>query len=262
MSWDPASFPRGRGSIVLEMEGPVATLTLDNPAARNAMSVGMMADLVEAVQQLVDAPPVAVLLAGAGDAGFCAGGDLREVRTHLMDEAAAKGMPEVMGRTLDALAGLPSVVVAAVEGAALGGGAELTTVADWVICGESARIGFVHAALGVSPGWGGGGRLIRRIGRSRATEVLLTARRYPGAEALKVGLVDAVVPDGQAVQAAQDWLGRVTRFPAASIRGMVEILRSADRGSEALTLAEREVFERLWGGPDHLAALQSVDAGQ
>jgi ethylmalonyl-CoA/methylmalonyl-CoA decarboxylase len=179
-----------------------------------------------------------------------------------MDEAAAVGMPVVMGDALDALASLPSVVVAAVEGAALGGGAELTTVADWVVAGESATIGFVHAALGVSPGWGGGGRLLRRIGRSRATEVLLTARRYQGDAALKVGLVDAVVADGQAVQAARDWLGTITRFPAASIRGILEIIRSADHGAEALTLAERRAFERLWAGPDHMAALQGVDAGQ
>jgi ethylmalonyl-CoA/methylmalonyl-CoA decarboxylase len=262
MTWDPASLPRGRGSIELQIDGPVATLTLHNPAARNAMSVGMMADLVSSVEALRGSPPVAVLLTGAGDAGFCAGGDLREVRAHLMDEAAAVGMPVVMGDALDALASLPSVVVAAVEGAALGGGAELTTVADWVVAGESATIGFVHAALGVSPGWGGGGRLLRRIGRSRATEVLLTARRYQGDAALKVGLVDAVVADGQAVQAARDWLGTITRFPAASIRGILEIIRSADHGAEALTLAERRAFERLWAGPDHMAALQGVDAGQ
>jgi ethylmalonyl-CoA/methylmalonyl-CoA decarboxylase len=262
MIWDPANLPRGRGRIVLEMDGPVATLTLHNEAARNAMSVGMMADLLGAVETLRDAPPVAVLLTGAGDAGFCAGGDLREVRAHLMDEAAAIGMPAVMGEALDALASLPVVVVAAVEGAALGGGAELTTVADWVVAGESAEIGFVHAALGVSPGWGGGGRLLRRIGRSRATEVLLTARRYQGEAALRVGLVDAVVPDGQAVQAARDWLAKITRNPAESIRGMIEIIRSADRGPEALALAEREVFERLWASPGHFAALQSLDAGK
>ncbi len=248
--------------MVLEMNGPVATLTLHNPDARNAMSVGMMADLLGAVEVLRDAPPVAVLLAGAGDAGFCAGGDLREVRAHLMDEAAATGMPAVMGEALDTLASLPTVVVAAVEGAALGGGAELTTVADWVVAGESARIGFVHAALGVSPGWGGGGRLLRRIGRSRATEVMLTARRYQGAAALEVGLVDVVVADGHAVQAAQDWLAKITRFPADSIRGLLEIIRSADNGREALALKEREVFERLWASPNHMAALQSVDAGQ
>ena len=262
MTWDPASLPRGRGSIVLELDGPVALLTLHNPDARNAMSVGMMADLISAVETLRNAPPVAILLAGAGGAGFCAGGDLREVRAHLMDEAAAVGMPSVMGEALDALASLPSVVVAAVEGAALGGGAELTTVADWVVAGESARIGFVHAALGVSPGWGGGGRLIRRVGRRRATEVLLMARRYHGAAALEMGLIDAVVPDGQAVQAAHDWLGRITRFSPETIRGILEIIRSSDRGPDALALAEREVFERLWAGPEHLAALQGVDAGQ
>ena len=63
MNWDPASLPRGRGRMVLEMNGPVATLTLHNPDARNAMSVGMMADLLGAVEVLRDAPPVAVLLA-------------------------------------------------------------------------------------------------------------------------------------------------------------------------------------------------------
>ena len=155
MSWDPSRFPRGRGAVRLDVSGRVATIVLDNPTARNAMSVGMMADMISIVAELESSDVLAVLIHGAGEAGFCAGGALRDVRAHLLNPESAKGMPEVMGDVLDRLSRLHAVVVAAVEGAALGGGAELITAADWVVSSRRSTIGFVHARLGVTPGWGG-----------------------------------------------------------------------------------------------------------
>ena len=120
------------------------------------------------------------------------GGDLKDVRSHLMNPSAAAGMPAVMGGALDRLASLNAVIVAAVEGAALGGGAELLTAADWVIAADDAQIGFVHAALGVSPGWGGGHRLVRKVGHRAALPVLVGARKMTAAQSAVLGLVDEV----------------------------------------------------------------------
>ena len=97
-----------------------------------------------------------MILSGADQYAFCAGGDLRDVRQSLLDSEQGRIMCEQMTHNLDLLLQLPSFVIAAVEGAALGGGAEVLTACDALICGESSTIGFVHASLGVSPGWGGG----------------------------------------------------------------------------------------------------------
>ncbi len=107
--WQPHQYPRGRGQILLRETTDVTELVINNPGARHAMSVGMMADLVDAVRVLQEKPPLALLVRGGDDSAFCAGGDLRDVRSHLMNSQAAKGMPVVMGETLDALAALPSV---------------------------------------------------------------------------------------------------------------------------------------------------------
>ena len=261
MDWNPSSYPRGRGAMRLIRTGRKAELVLDNPEARNAVRVGMMVDLLTAVDDLAADPPTVLIVHGAGDAGFCAGGDLREVRAHLMDDQTPAGMPLVIGDALDRLATLPTAIVAAVEGVAVGGGAELSQVADWVVLAESAKIGFVHASLGVSPGWGGARRLIARVGHRAATEVLLHARSYRGDEARLRGLADEIVPNGQALTSAEEWASRVLSVPSASTQGALQILRAARRDPGSTRVVEAEVFARLWGGPAHQEALKKIKAG-
>jgi len=222
----------------------------------------MMADFLAAVDALTKAPPVALLIHGAGSDGFCAGGDLQDVRGHLMAPGAGREMAMAMGRAMGTLAGLNMVIVSAVEGAALGGGAELSQLAHWVIVGESARVGFVHARLGVSPGWGGGQCLISRVGVQAATEILLHARTHSGADALRVGLADQIAADGSAVSKATVWVDRVLALPEASVRGALRLLSASRYQSDALRAVEVEVFDQLWGGPAHQAALSTLKAGR
>ena len=255
MTWDVSEIPRTRGQVHLRVEGSVARLVLDNPGARNAMSVGMMTDLVAAVERIESIGARAVLVHGDVRNGFCAGGDLRDVRKHLMNESAAKGMSQMMGDALDKLSSLPVVVVAAVEGAALGGGAEILTAADWVVASRGATVGFVHASLGVSPGWGGASRLIRRVGRSSACSMLLQAKRHTAHDAQQLGMVDQLCEDGDAVETALVWLDSVLRHPASAVVGALEILRVADPVEPSRIKVERAVFSRLWAGESHCSAL-------
>ena len=261
MSWDPSRYPRGRGAVRLKLSERLATVVFDNPEARNAMSVGMMADLVAIVDRLETSNVLAVLMHGADGAGFCAGGDLRDVRSHLLTSEAATGMPEVMGEALDRLAGLPAVVVAAVEGAALGGGAELITAADWVVASDQATIGFVHVGLGVTPGWGGARRLVRRVGARAALPIMLHAKRYTGPAAHQLGMVDQLAPQGAALSSACEWIDAVLRHPEESVRGALEIIRKAAVHGDLDKNTERDVFARLWGGEAHTHALGGIKAG-
>jgi ethylmalonyl-CoA/methylmalonyl-CoA decarboxylase len=262
MDWNPHDFPRGRGHVELSVMDRLAVITFDNPGARNAMSVGMMADIVRLIDELESADVSAVLMRGSPGAGFCAGGDLKDVRTHLMNSDAATGMPAVMGDALDRLASLNAVIVAAVEGAALGGGAELVTAADWVIAADDAHIGFVHAALGVSPGWGGGRRLIRKVGHRSAFPVLVEARKMTTAQSAAVGLVDEVVSSGGAEAAARAWIARILSKPSEAVRGALRILRAGRDAPDSMLNVERDVFRELWGGPAHCRALDGVKAGE
>ena len=257
MTWDPSLLPRGRGKVALKRDGDLAILELNNPEARNAMSVAMMADFLKLVEDLVEVPPLVLILCGAGDGGFCAGGDLRDVRASLLNERTAVEMPRVMGAALSALSSLPTVVISAVDGHALGGGAELSQAADWVILGPGAGIGFVHARLGVSPGWGGASLLLRRVGRRRSLHALLAAKTFRGAEAQRLGIADEVLDSGSALSRAHELAGEILRLPDAAIRGILEIVRSSDpRETEA------DVFARLWAGPAHRDALQTAGAGR
>jgi len=252
-AWDPRDLPRGGGHVSLHIDGSTAILTLDQPARRNAISPGMMADLADAASALeADASVGALIVTGAPGA-FCAGGDLSAVRTTLMQPGAGAGMCAFMTDTLDRISALPVVIFAAVDGYALGGGAELITVADVVFAAEGATVGFVHAALGVSPGWGGGRRLAARIGAKRALCVLAFAERMSAAEAQAVGIVDTVVTEGTALEAAQARAARLARRPVAAVRAAVRIARGGD---------EAALFSALWGGPDHRAALARVKAGR
>lgn len=254
--WDPSTLPRGRGALRLRGDGAVRELVIDNPAARNAMGPGMMADLAAAVASLEEAPPVAVVIHGEGGRAFCSGGDLRAVREQLLAPGAAAGMSEFMSGVLDRLATLPCRVIAAVEGAALGGGCELLTCCDLVIAARDARIGFVHASLGVSPGWGGGARLVRQLGPRRAIALLAPTGPPTAARAHALGLVDELCEPGHALATARERAAFLARSPLEAVHAAVRIARS---GSRELELA---AFERLWGGPAHRAALEALSQGR
>jgi enoyl-CoA hydratase/carnithine racemase len=251
MSSELRSIPRGSGSIRLEFESSWAELILDHPERRNAISPGMMVDLEAAVTRLEAWDGALVLMRGQGGRAFCSGGDLRAVEEHLLAPELAESMSAHMSDTLERLSRLPQVLVAAIDGAALGGGAELVLSADRVFMAESAILGFVHITLGVCPGWGAGGRLVSKLGSASALDILLGGRRLSAVEAKSHGLVDQVCI-GSAVSEARSWLAEISCRAPEAIRAAVTIARGA--GPEQ----ERGAFLSLWGGPAHQQALDRM----
>jgi enoyl-CoA hydratase/carnithine racemase len=215
----------------------------------------MMLDFLVCIERLSTLPGVPVVVHSTAQNAFCAGGDLKSVRAHLMDSDTARAMLEVMSFALDALAAHPGVVIAAVEGPALGGGAELLTACDILILGERARIGFVHAALGVSPGWGGSGRLIRKVGRRAALRWLADPRPRPADACVAELLADTVVPAGSAVEAARSQAQVFANAPIAARIAAAKLVKDPHADAS-------ETFLSLWGGPDHLRSLAAVKAGR
>lgn len=243
------SRPADPGRVHLRTDRPWAELVLDHPARRNAVTTSMVAALEAHVDTLAAAPPPAVLLWGAGGRAFCAGSDLRRVRESLDHSERAVALCRRMEAALARLEALPTLRVVAIEGAAVGGGAELALVGHRIFLADDAIFGLLHASLGVSPGWGGGRRLVGRVGPRRATLLLVEAARLSAAEALHHGVVDAVTPPGQAVAEARRWLARVTAHGAAVVQAAVRVGAGLSPAEEAAT------FAALWGGPAHRAAL-------
>lgn len=238
-------------------EGTTLVLTLDRPEARNAISRALASALVEAVEEASqDTSVKAVVLGSSHEAVFVAGGDLRELARLPFDERGAEAVLE-LGSVTRAIETAAIPVVAALGGAALGGGAELTVACDLIVMTGAARVQFVHSRMGLVPAWGGLTRLEERVGRTRASELLLTGRAVGAAEAVSIGLANREVVDafeGALALAAE--AGRASREALVAIKRAGREARDQRRGT-ALE-AERAAFRRSWGSPQHRAAFEAL----
>ena len=151
---------------------------------------------------------------------------------------------------------LPLVSVAAIAGHALGGGAELATACDFRIMKQAAKIGFVQVRLNLTTGWGGGTRLVKLIGRTKALSLLTSGRVLDAETALKIGFVDAIVDnDGDIVDHAKDWLSRNVISEKETTAVVKQVVVAADNISEKEAFdLERELFSNLFGSPSHIEA--------
>lgn len=241
-----ATLPELPGAV--RVEG--GEIVLDHPSTRNALHPRMMVTLADAIAAW-QGP--AMIVRGAGDA-FCSGGNLGVVRDHLAVAGAGAAFGGFMTGALDRLWELDTITIAAVTGPALGGGAELLATCDLVVAAPTATIGFVHARLGVSPGFGGGARLVARVGSQAALRLLVTAERVDAREALRIGLVDEIADDP--VARARELADRIRSMPAESVAAGKRIAREGARGGFASArAAEAAAFAALWGGPAHRASL-------
>lgn len=174
----------------------VVTLTLHRPEVRNAINLRLVEEVTAALATLAADDSVrALVLTGAGGKAFAGGADIRELRERRGEQALLAINATMFQRVED----FPRPVIAAIEGFALGGGCELAMACDVRIAGASSRFGFPEVTLGIFPGAGGTWRLPRLVGIGRAKELVLTGRLFDAAEAEELGLVEHVVPEGEAL---------------------------------------------------------------
>jgi len=178
-------------------DGYVVTVTLNRPDQMNAMNTGMGEDLLACFDGLQrDRDARAVILTGAGDRAFCAGGDLKE-RNEMTDETW-RAQHVIFEQAAFRVLRCPVPVIAAVEGFALAGGCELAILSDFIVASETAVFGVPETTLGIFPGIGGTQILPRLLGAPLAKELIFTGRRMKADEAKAAGLVNHLVPKGQA----------------------------------------------------------------
>ncbi len=235
----------------------VAQITVARPRVRNALDWETMEAFAAAVHTLEGAADVrAAVLCGAGGT-FLSGGDLRALHGAVTEAEGAR-LVRVMSDALDALEALPFPVIAALDGAARGGGAEVALACDVRLMAEDATLGFVQISLGLMPGWGGAGRLLRTVGYGRALLWLTTGRILTAEEACRHHLVEQLAPPGGALPAALDLAQRIAERHPPAVRAIKRTLRAhlASASLPEAVAVERAAFLPLWTDEYHLQAVE------
>jgi enoyl-CoA hydratase len=230
----------------------VTTLRLDRPPA-NALSRALLEELAEAAQALVTDPPGAVVVTGS-ERMFAAGADITEFGGP--EEAAIVGGQ--FRKALDLVAQIPRPVIAAVNGFALGGGCELALACDLRVAADNATFGQPEILLGIIPGGGATQRLPRLIGVSRAKDLVFTGRQVDAGEALRIGLVDRVVPRAEALDEARRWAGELARGPSLALALAKRAIDAGLDGTLAAGLGvEHDLFTDVFRTEDARAGVAS-----
>ena len=212
--------------VRLEVAGGVGTIRLDRPKM-NALDTVMQEEIRAAADEAAGRDDVRAVIVYGGERVFAAGADIKQMAdmsyTDMVDRSAG------LQSSLGAVAAIPKPVVAAITGYALGGGLELALCADVRFCADDAKVGQPEILLGIIPGAGGTQRLARLVGPSRAKDIIFTGRFVDAEEALRIGLVDRVLPGDEVLAAATEWAEGLVAGPAYALRAAKQ---SVDRGLE------------------------------
>ncbi|MGW2048858.1 enoyl-CoA hydratase/isomerase family protein [Streptomyces sp. NPDC001858] len=222
----------------------------------NAFDTAQREELAARVRELADSRDVRAVVLYGGERLFAAGADVKALA--LMGPEDVRGWNRALQRTFDEVARLPMPVVAAITGYALGGGLELALAADYRVAAEDALLGQPEVRLGIIPGSGGTQRLTRLIGPSRAKNLLMTGRRVAAEEALRLGLVDEVVPTAEVYDAALSYARRLAAGPAAALEAIKEAVDlGADSSLSAGLALERSLFTGVFATTDAATGIRS-----
>lgn len=232
--------------VELELEAGIAVVTINRPHARNAIAPVTMDELDEALDKAAGAR--ALVIRGAGDRAFVSGGDLKELSALRTEEQAA-AMAWRMRSICDRLAAFPAPVIAALNGHAFGGGAEVAVAADIRVAAADIKIGFNQSALAIMPAWGGAERLAALVGKGRAVLLAGTATIVDATEAERLGLVDRVFARAD----FEDGWRALARSLATAQAGEIKRVVAGVSPQEAV-----DAFARLWVADEHWVAADAA----
>lgn len=238
--------------LLTAVDGDLLRVTINRPEKRNALSLGLLDDIGAAFRAHRNDPLKCAVLTAAGDRAFAAGGDLKELDA-LRSRAEARAMASRAHEALDEIRYFPVPVIGALNGVALGGGAELAMACDIRIGTARADLGLIQSQLALTTAWGGGIDLVNAIGNSAALAILCSGRRISAAEALSLRLFEAVCPDGE------DFAAFTDSFVADYLNKSINILRGYKATAavrrrmlhEELDDIARDAFVTAWVDDDH-----------
>jgi enoyl-CoA hydratase len=251
---------RGEDIKVDQRESGACWVTIDRAHKHNALARSVLAELADAVGTAGAASETrVVVLTGAGERFFAAGGDLLDLAS-VRDEPATREMTEQARRALDTIRSCPVPVIVYLNGDAIGGGAELALACDMRLQAANARIGFVQARLAITTAWGGGPDLCKLIGGARAMRMMSRCELIDAQQALAWGLADAVIGDGPSGRDMQDFLAPVLGCAPQVLRG-IKAQTAAWRQFatyEACRTIEQQQLLKTWLHDDHWRASETL----
>ena len=237
-------------TLLCEVKDQIAKVTLNRPQVMNALNSTVFNELERLFMALMDDVDVRVILVtGAGEKAFAAGADINElVRLDIATGEAKSGRGQEVFRIIETC-GKP--VIACINGYALGGGCELALACTIRLASDTARLGQPEVKLGLIPGYGGTQRLPRLVGQSMALKLLLTGEKVNAVEALRIGLVDEMVPAERLMERAEALARAIVGMAPLAVAGCMEAVRwGGELNLVAGTDVEAEIFGRLCGTED------------
>jgi enoyl-CoA hydratase len=245
------------GTILVSREGHVVTVTLNRPDKLNALNEELLMELAAALRDLMrDATLRCAILTGAGEKAFAAGADIASMSE--MSAVQAKAFAELGHRVGHTLEAMHFPVIAAVNGFALGGGCELALACDFIYASENAKFGQPEVNLGVLPGFGGTQLLSRRVGAARARELCMTGDMVGAEEALRIGLVNAVVPHAELGARARAVAEKIASKGPLAVAGIKRVVvRGADVPLATANELEATAFAALFGTHDQREGMRA-----
>jgi len=215
----------GYENILYQVEEGIATITFNRPKALNALNAALIGDLADALDKIAAEEDIRVLvLTGAGDKAFVAGADITELAT--FNPLSAKNFATFGQNVINKLQKLPIIVIAAVNGFALGGGTEIAIACDFIYASENAKFGQPEINLGLIPGFGGTQRLPRLVGTNMAKELIYTGKMISAAEGNQIGLVNKVVAPEQLMDEVMKVAKEIAAKGKVSLRAAKQAINS------------------------------------
>lgn len=226
-------------------------ITLNRPAAKNALNTAILAALADVLTQAAGNPSVRAVLIHGADGSFAAGADIAEIET----KTTAEGAVDPRKGHWAAIRAFPKPLIAAVDGFALGGGLELALMADLIVLGETARIGLPETSLGLIPGAGGAQRLLALAGRARASRLVLTGEIIDAATAFAWG-IGSYLATGSALPDAVALATKIALRAPLALQAAKAALVAGDESARAFAL-ERSGFESLLDSADKAEGIRA-----
>src|SRR6187402_3085183 len=238
----PSDVPDQPELVSVEREGDLVWLTIQRPDVMNCLSFPTLKRLRKLCAELREDLSVrAILVTGAGDKAFCAGADLKERKT--MPKERVPDFVRNIRAVMDDVAALPQPTIGVVNGVAFGGGTELLLACDLRVAAPHAQLGLTETSLAIIPGAGGTQRLPRLVGRARAKELILTARRIDAVEAERIGLVNRIAPEGRLLEVGLEVARTIAANGPVAVRAAK---RAIDEGCELPQAQGLEVEARCY----------------
>ena len=242
--------------VELEKQGDVCIVTINRPAALNALNSQVLDDISAAFDGIDTDETRAVIITGAGEKSFVAGADIAEMSVMGYEEGLAFGKKG--NDVFLKIESFPVPVIAAVNGFALGGGCELSMACDIRICSENAVFGQPEAGLGITPGYGGTQRLARIVNVGRAKELLYTASNIKADKALEIGLVNAVYPKEELMGAAMKLAGKIAANAPIAVRNIKKAVNDGlELPIEEAVKVEEELFAQCFTSEDQKEGMKA-----